>query len=213
MSFNENQLNILSIDDHTIVQYGLSFLFKEWNSEVGLFMADTEPKIWQCLIKNEIDIIVLDIIMPDIKPKVLVPQLKSKYPLLKIVLYSSVNDYATLHELILLGADAYVNKNEESKVLFKAIETVCYGERFFSENYVKQAQQYIKFSNLLDDLSPREYLVFQLLVEGKGVKEMCNATALQPSTVSTYKNRIFVKLGVENIVELIKIAKENGINV
>lgn len=204
------KVNILSIDDHDIVQYGLSFLFKEWNNNTTLFTAGNEAEIWQCLNKNEVDVIVLDLIMPDVKPKELIPRIKRQYPEIKIVLYSSVDDYKTLKELIDLGANSYVNKNEDSKIIYKAVENVIKGESFFSELYLKQTQKPRKSNNLEEDLSPREFLVFQMLVEGKSLKEICTATALQPSTVGTYKNRIFVKLGVENIVELIKVAKEYG---
>lgn len=207
-------IKILSVDDHNIVQYGLSFLIKEWNEDAKISFANTEAKIWQCLAEDTIQLVILDIIMPDIKPKKLIPKLKTHYPDIKIILYSSIDDYAILHELVNLGAIAYVNKNEATKVLFKAIESAMINEPFYSESYLMQKTRLNQRpNNIKEDLSPQEYLVFQMLVEGKGVKEICIAMNLQPSTVSTYKSRIFVKLGVENIIELIKVAQNYGIYV
>jgi len=61
------------------------------------------------------------------------------------------------------------------------------------------------FSNPLDRLSSRELEVARFLAQGMGNQEICNELNLQKSTVSTYKNRIFEKLSVKNVVELLSV--------
>jgi DNA-binding NarL/FixJ family response regulator len=199
-------LKILSIDDHDIIQYGLELLLKKWRADITVLAATTQYEVLQVLQKNKVEVILMDIMMPDIDLQIIIPLLKNLYPEVKIILYSSVEDIKQIRQLLAIGAAGFVNKNEDHAILIKAILAVLDNEVFISD---KIAAITIDHNNrIIYGLSPKEDLVFQLLIKGKGTKEICNITNLKPSTVSTFKNRIFVKLGVNNIVELINLAQE-----
>jgi two-component system, NarL family, invasion response regulator UvrY len=203
-------LKIVSIDDHSIVRFGLQLWFKKHQPDTEIFGAENEETLLSLLHKQPINIILLDIVMPRVAVNVVISLVKKIYPNIKIILYSSENEPSVVRPLIALGIDGYVNKNEPIELLNAAIKTVIAGEKSFSQallNAINHSADNDK-KMLLEALTAQERLLLQMFVKGKTSKEICNIMNLHASTVSTYKNRIFTKLGVENIAELIAATKD-----
>lgn len=202
-------MNILIADDHSIVRFGISFLLRKWREDVVLTDVETETEALELLRSRSFDLLILDIIMPDIDPELLIPATKIVQPELPILLYSTVEDPGHITRLVRLGANGYVSKSGESEELIKGIETVLTGAPYLSRLIQEQSTAPVP---LFDQLSGRELSIAQLMIQGKGSKEICAITALQPSTISTYKARIFSKLGIDNVVELHRLAIDHKLS-
>lgn len=201
-------MNILIADDHSIVRFGLGFLLRRWQSDVVLTETETEEDAVNKLKTSHFDLMILDIVMPDIDPEVLIPVSKLVQPGLPILLYSTVEDAGHIGRLVKLGANGYVSKSAEPEELIEGLKTVLLGQPYLSSRLQEQTEMP---ASIFDQLSERERSIAQLMIQGKGSKEICNITELQPSTVSTYKTRIFTKLGIDNIVELHRLAIDYGL--
>ena len=106
------------------------------------------------------------------------------------------------------GVDGYLHKLSSEDEIVQAVNSVLKGKRYLSESVKGKIVNMAlgrTVNNPLDQLSSRELEVSRYLVQGMGNQEICNRLNLQKSTVSTYKNRIFEKLNINNVVELISI--------
>ncbi|MNR27313.1 Oxygen regulatory protein NreC [compost metagenome] len=109
-----------------------------------------------------------------------------------------------------MGANGYLNKLSKEGEIIEATKAILEKGKYIQPKIVnKIVESALKKTplNPLDMLSKREFEIAELIVAGDGNLEICNKLDIQMSTVSTYKYRLFEKLGVNNIVELIEIFK------
>jgi DNA-binding NarL/FixJ family response regulator len=111
------------------------------------------------------------------------------------------------------GALAYVLKNEAIDDLVSAIAAALRGERFVSPatGRLPEATTLRSVELDKDTLSEREVEVLRLLAEGRRMKEIAVALGISVRTVETYRNRIMLKLGIDNLPGLVKFAVRAGI--
>ena len=111
------------------------------------------------------------------------------------------------------GASAYVLKNEAIGELVDAIQAALRGERFVSPVVIQRGVPIPGRSAELDKrvLSEREIEVLRLLAEGRRTKEIAEVLDISAKTVETYRSRIMLKLGIDNLAELVKFAVRAGI--
>jgi DNA-binding NarL/FixJ family response regulator len=118
-------------------------------------------------------------------------------------------------EALNAGADAYVLKDGPRKHLLDAMAYVRDGGVYVSPllggaAIFAQSETFAK-SDPLSVLSPREREVFRLLVNGDRAKEIAAMLDLSPKTIDTYRSSLMRKLGVEDVVSLVKFAFDKGI--
>lgn len=197
---------ILIADDHYIVRLGVSVAIETAYKDVQIDCAENYFEAEKILIEKSNDLLIMDIQMPGVVYSV-VRHLKEICPTLKILLFSGFKG-EMLWQFITEGADGYLNKQCSYNQILEGIETLyTTGSVFPSETM----REYISLSQRIHpkkSLSDREYEIFILLVKGYGNLEITNMLNIQPGTVSTYKKRIFTKLKVENIPDLVKIHLE-----
>ncbi len=204
---NKNPKHILIADDHGVVRYGIMLLIKDlmpWStvSQVGSF-----NEALNLVTNNKIDLIILDINLPGGNNIQMLSQLSAVQKSIKVLMFSAYEENLYAERYMKAGAKGYLHKQTCDKEIKKAIETVLSGGIYMSE-LVKDLMVH-KMLNNDDQLNPsdilsnREFEVAQLIINGLGVTEIASTLNLQLSTVSTYKNRIFEKLNLTNIVQLI----------
>jgi DNA-binding NarL/FixJ family response regulator len=106
------------------------------------------------------------------------------------------------------GAKGFVSKDAELEELKKAIKIAMLGKTYITQNVADllSQQQFKKTENPFTTLSPREFQIANLLLEGKSVSEISKSLFLQNSTVGTHKGKIYHKLKVANLIELKEMA-------
>ncbi|WP_256009650.1 response regulator transcription factor [Desertivirga xinjiangensis] len=204
---------ILITDDHLIIRYGTIRLIKEFMPDAIFFEASTLNQAKAIISTEDIDLLILDINIPGGDNIKMVEAIKVKWPGIKVLMFSGYpeEDYAMRY--IQAGADGYVHKDTSINEIQRAVELVLAGKTFMSEQVKEHAiNTLISRDNpgrRIDTLSNRELDVARHLINGRGTIEIAAALNLQMSTVSTYKKRLFEKLQVKNIIELIDRFQES----
>ncbi|WP_113663213.1 response regulator transcription factor [Pedobacter nanyangensis] len=198
----KEKLTILIADDHAIVRFGLALLLREMNPATKCIEAISYEQVRAMLATQHIDLLILDIHMPGGDNIRSVEDFKIDFPELKILIFSSYPEKIYADRYLKAGADGYLHKDTSEEGMKNAIRLALKNERSWTTEDHKHTAPYI--AHHLDVLSDRELDVARLLAEGWGNLEIANSLKLQMSTVSTYKKRIFDKLNVNNIPELIQ---------
>lgn len=204
---NNSSRHVIIADDHGVVRYGMALLFKElmpWAkiSQFGSFNETID------FIKNtKIDLLILDINLPGGNNIQMLEALNTVQKGIKVLMFSAYEESLYAARYLQAGAKGYLHKQTSNSEIKKAITTVFSGGIYMSDNVkdlmLNKMLNQEEDQNPLDLLSNREFEVAQLLIYGHGITDISTLLNLQISTVSTYKNRIFEKLNVINIVQLI----------
>lgn len=203
-----NKFTFITADDHSVITKSLSFILKEHYPTSKVYELTCISDVVKTLHITTVDLLLLDITFPDGNTLNIIPTLKKIQPDLKILIFSGLEEDIYAIRYINAGANGYLSKLSTEEDIINAISTVMNLGKYLSENIQdKITDSYIfkKPSNLLEQLSNRELEITRLMVEGYGNTEICAALDLQKSTVSTYKNRIFEKLGVDNLPDLLQL--------
>ena len=198
----------LVADDHSIVRQGVSFVLKELYQGATIIQADNFSEILKLLNLEKIDLLVLDVNFPEGSSLNVLPAIKLIQPDIKILIFSAYDEDIYAMRYINAGASGYLNKLCTEDEMKFAITSVMNFGKYTSQNIKdKIVETYMLKSptNPLAQLSNREIEIAKLIVDGYGNIEICSALDLKKTTVSTYKNRIFEKLGVNNLSELYQI--------
>lgn len=198
----------LVADDHSIVRQGVSFVLKELYQGATIIQADNFSEILKLVNLEKIDLLVLDVNFPEGSSLNVLPSIKLIQPDIKILIFSAYDEDIYAMRYINAGASGYLNKLCTEDEMKFAITSVMNFGKYTSQNIKdKIVDTYMLKSptNPLAQLSNREIEIAKLIVDGYGNIEICSALDLKKTTVSTYKNRIFEKLGVNNLSELYQI--------
>lgn len=202
---------ILIADDHGIVRLGTSIVVKEALPLAKVTQAEDFDEMIKLLSERPFSLLLLDINMPGGNNIKMVEKVLTVQPNLKILVFSSYDETLYALRYLQAGASGYLNKNTSKADLKEAILSVIQRGKYMSPevrelyyNTLTMGKSILKADNPLNKLSNREVDVAKYLVQGMGIMEVSKALNLSTSTVSTYKTRIFEKLQVDNIAELIE---------
>ncbi|CAG4991452.1 Response regulator UvrY [Dyadobacter sp. CECT 9275] len=200
--------HILIAEDHAVVRIGTKHLLQSLIPDAVVSDVDDFDKIIQAIDVQYYDLLILDINIPGGNNTKMVELIRAKSPSIKILMFSSYDEQ--LYGLLYLqaGADGYLSKDAPEEEFKSAVLSVLNNRKYMSQDMQQlNINRLINPKEFMPDpvvtLSPRETDVMNLLKEGLGTAKIAEKLNLQLSTVSTYKARIFEKLGVKNIVELI----------
>ncbi|WP_236973849.1 response regulator transcription factor [Membranihabitans maritimus] len=196
---------ILVIDDHSIVRLGIKYLsWKTLNAET--YEAENLSEARKILQTRPIDLIILDIGLPDWEGVKVIKDLKKIKPRARVLVCSAHSETVYSLRCIDAGADGYMQKSVNQEDTCKAILSVLNGRQYISEKMrdhimesrLSQGNIYAE-KNPLSLLTDREMEVCELLRKGLRISEIADQMKLHTSTVSTYKTKIFEKLKVTNV--------------
>jgi two-component system invasion response regulator UvrY len=201
---------ILVADDHAIVRYGTMQLIKQAFPAFTVSDADSLDEVVRHLNEDIFDLLILDINIPGGNSLQMLDVVRLRQPSIKILIFSGYEEQLYAVRYLQSGADGYLHKNSPESELEKAVKLILNNEKYLS-NLVKEhlingsneTRPYLG-RNPLKNLSNREMEVLQSLMVGTSLAEIGLKLNLGISTVSTYKQRIFEKLNISNIVQLIE---------
>jgi DNA-binding NarL/FixJ family response regulator len=203
-------IHVLICDDHQIVRQGIKQILADAPDIALGGEAATGPEAIARVREGGIDVVLLDIAMPQRDGLDVLRQLKSERPRLPVLMLSTYPDRQYAVRSLKLGAAGYLNKSADSEQMIDAIRKVARGGLFITPAVAELLAAALHTPAggpederpLHERLSHREYQVFRLLAAGQSVGEIAAALVLAPNTVSTYRARILDKTGVRNDVEL-----------
>lgn len=207
----ENKLKnftFITADDHSVVTKSLSFIMQDLYINAAIHQINSLADVVEKLHTTPVDLLMLDVTFPDGNSLAVIPTIKKIQPDLKILIFSGHDEDIYAMRYLQAGVNGYLHKLSTEEEIKNAISEVITFGKYFSRNIQdKLSNNFIfkKPQNPLEQLSNRELEIARLMVEGYGNIEICAALDLQKSTVSTYKNRIFEKLQIEHVSELIHL--------
>ncbi len=204
-----NISNLLIADDHAIVRYGTSQLLKDLSPYSNIYEAANFVQVISLLEERPFDLLILDVNIPGGNNLQMIHAIRLRQPGIKILIFSGYNEQMFAIRYLQAGANGYLMKDSPQSELKTAVQAVLNNEIYASAEIKQQllsnlSEKKSAASNPLLTLSDREAEVMQQLVKGSSTAAIAKALNLQISTVSTYKARIFEKLGVDNIVDLVE---------
>lgn len=209
-------IKILIIDDHPLVIDGIKTMLKD---EEYLHIAAAAKTAHDALAFLEtgidIDIILLDINLPDMDGMKLCEMIRDKNKTVKILGLTYVNEAGIISRLIKKGANGYLLKNMEREELIQAVNQVMSGTIYLSkaanEKILQQLQACELPGNKIPALTRREKEILQLLSEGLTSGEIAGRLYLSNYTVDTHRKNMLQKFNVHNTQSLMNMIRELGI--
>ncbi|MBS7254104.1 response regulator transcription factor [Flavobacterium branchiicola] len=201
---------ILIVDDHLVVRNGVAMVLEKQIEDVAISNAEDFFEAIALLKDFPFDLIILDINIPGGKSTGMISDIRAIQPTVKILVFSAHEEEQYALKYISAGANGYLNKLcSEEKMMF-AINSIFETSTYISSEILAlllETKHTQKSINPKEVLSKREIQIAELLIEGNGNLEISNKLNIHMSTVSTYKARVFEKLKITNLVELINLFK------
>ncbi len=205
-------VHILVADDHAIVRQGILLMIKELMLPATVSQAQDYPTLIEMLhATTQVDLLLCDINMPGGDSIKIAEIAKAIHPKIKTLIFSAYSEDLYAMRYINSGANGFLHKDASEEEIKNAIVAVLQTGRYVSKNLSESLiQKAFGNDNSASDspwtlLSNREMEVAELLVKGLGLLEISNQLDIRVSTISTYKTRLYDKLKVSNLAELIAV--------
>lgn len=197
-------IRLLIVDDHMIIRRGLIQILGE-NTRLRIAGEAADGAAAMRVLRAEpVDAVLLDIALGERDGIDVLGMIRREFPRVGVIMLSVYPENQFALRAIRSGANAYLNKGCAPEELFAAIERAAAGH-----TYVTPALSELMASDIRgrgrpphEILSNREFQVLQLLAHGESVSGIAQQLSLSVNTISTYRSRIFEKLGLRNNVEL-----------
>ena len=201
---------IIIVDDHIAIIAGVSIILEQSIEGLEIDHAEDYPESLEKISNNLYDLVILDINLPGGKQKEMIKEIKEQNKDIKILVFSSYDESIGV-QYIQHGADGYLNKLSDEKEIISAVKQILETGNYFSPQVIKlllDANSRKTPINPFDKLSAREKEICDLLIQGNGNLEISNILDIRLTTVSTYKMRIYKKLEVNNLAELVILSQK-----
>lgn len=209
-SLDSKNISFLLADDHSLIRQGIEFLIEELEFDGEVLHASTLKKVLEIVETQSIDIAIIDAIFPDGNSLSILSQIKQLKPEIKILVFSGVDENTQSVKYIQSGANGFLSKLSEEDEIKNAILKIHQHGKYISEitqNALLDSVVNKSLANPLQSLTEREIQIAGLYAKGLGNLEIAAYLDIKQNTVSTIKKRIFDKLNIENLVELIELMK------
>lgn len=206
-------IDVMLVDDHDLVRKGIRRLLDDTDGiRVIAEATDGEQAISQ-VRKQKPDVILMDISMPGIGGLEATRKITRGSPDMKVIAVTIHDDDPFPARLLEAGAAGYITKGCDIDEIIIAIQSVYSGNQYITPGVAqKLALSFVnnRGKSLLEELTQREVQVMLMVVKGESNRGISEKLCLSPKTTSTYRGRLFDKLGVDNDVELTRFAIRHG---
>lgn len=205
---------ILLVDSHPVVREGLRCTLSSKTDCVVVGELGSGIEIFDFIRKNKIDLIISEIDLPELNGITAIRAIKKEHKEIKTLMFSHQPEEIYAISTLKAGASGYLSKSADTYEIFKAIDTIMSGKEYLSEKmdkHYKYTDTNKSRTRLFKRLSTREVEVLKLLSIGKKNKEIAEELDINEKTVSTYKSRLYKKLNVDNIVDLVHQAQHHDL--
>lgn len=208
-------IKILIADDYVLIREGLKKVIKrETDMEVAA-EASNGGEVIRLLQKNDIDIVVLDISMPVRDGIDVLKDISKHFPDIPVLILTMHSEKKYAMRALMSGAAGYLTKEGAARELIIAIRKVVEGGKYVSPALAEYLVESIRTggskAKLHDILSDKEFQIMCRLAAGESVRHLAESLNITISTVHTYKNRIYKKMGLSTVTELTKYCITNNL--
>lgn len=202
-------IKVLLVDDHQLVRAGIRRILDDTDDIEVCGEAGSGEEALKQVKQTRPEVVLMDVNMPGIGGLEATRKLLRLDESLKIIALTVHVDEPYPSRLLEAGALGYLTKGCDEQEILNAIRAVHVGQRYIGADIARQmalSGLSGKTRNPFDKLSQREIQVMMMITQGQKVQEISDILCLSPKTVSTYRYRLYEKLGVSNDVELTHLA-------
>ncbi len=207
-------IKVLIADDHELVRSGIEYILASDREIEVVGTAASGEEVLEQIESITPDVILMDINMPGMGGLQACHKIKSRYPNIRLLVLSVLNDGPLPRHLLEAGIEVYLSKHSQPMEMITAIKTVSRGECYLSNDVAYNLALTSGSDHTrspLDTLSQREMEVTMLTLQGLSIQSIAKILGVSPKTVCTYRYRIFEKLNISNDVELTRLAAKYGL--
>lgn len=203
-----NHIKILLADDHHIILDGLEVVLSNDDLLKVAGMVTNGEEVIAFINAYPVDVVILDINMPKLDGISCARIIKKEFPEIKIIILTMYPQKSFVNEIMKIGIDGCLLKNNTGKELVTAIKRVYNGQSYFDhlKEFTDETEEVIQFK-----LTPREIDIIKAIADGLNSEEIAEKLFISIHTVRTHRKNILSKFGLSNTNQLIKQATEQQI--
>ncbi len=217
-------MKILIVDDHVLIRDAVQGVLKELAATATLMDAADGRQAMSLIESNpDLDLILLDIGLPDRDGLTMLAELRQHRPEIAVVVLSATNDRASVNRALDLGAMGFIPKNAQREVMLRALQLVMSGniyippEALARDNMLPGSRAKptgadpSRPSQIGTELTDRQFDVLALMMKGKSNKVICRMLNLAEQTVKNHVTAILKALNATNRTEAVITASAMGL--
>lgn len=208
-------IRVLVVEDHELIREGIKKVVRSARDIRIVGETDSLDGALHFLERNQVDVVSLDITLPDCNGLDGLLRLRASYPRTPVLMLSMHTEERFALRALQAGAAGYITKAMAAEEVVRAVRMIGSGSRFIGARVGELLADAIAVDSsprAVDVLSPREKEIVRLLAAGLQVKQIAARLDVSVSSVNTYRMRIFRKTGLKSNSGLIRFALLNGLD-
>lgn len=203
-------ISLLLVDDQQLFREGLALILKQHFPDYELIHAGSGPEALEILKTRPVNLVLLDIGMPEMNGMEVVNYIIKDHPQALILVVTQYNGEAMIKHLLRMGVHGFIFKSSASEEIKEAINTVLDGKQYVPATLQPSFLKKIAMTDTPAVLKKREAEILLLLKMGRSSKEIAERLKLKENTINSYREEMLQKTKTKNVAELIAYAYENG---
>jgi len=211
--------NILIVEDHELTRFGLKTTFENVDYVENIYEADSAEKALEIFNNNRIDIIIMDLGLPNMNGIEATKKIRQSNKDVKIIILTSHNDEKEVLNSLKAGANSYCSKEINPQRLVEVVNSVADGAAWFDPSIANIVLRATTNSPVIDtdtakkdyDLTAREAQILKLMTEGYSNMEIAQLLVISINTTKAHVASILQKLEVDDRLQAALKALKNKI--
>jgi DNA-binding NarL/FixJ family response regulator len=211
-----NAIRVVLADDHALVRAGIRALLEKLPGIEVVGEADNGREALELIKKREPNLILLDISMRELGGLEVLPRIVKDFPAVKVLILSGHANEEYVIRALRSGAAGYMLKDAATAELQLAIDSVTQEKTYLSpsisrtviDNYLERVGGPI---SPLEQLTPRQREILQLIAEGKNTKEIAHTLGISVKTVEAHRLQLMARLDIHDVPGLVRYAVRSGL--
>jgi len=211
-ALEEKMKKVIVIEDQTIMRDLICQLVEGYTTMEVVASSGDGAEGYDLCLKHVPDLVILDIMLPNLNGSEVLRRLKAKNPRMNILIFSAAASNAMVNRLLKSGVTGYIEKDAGLVELEKAISLVADGRSYFSPRVVDAMRELMVSGgqeDSLESLTTREREIVQLIAESYSNKEIAHKLGMSVRTADTHRTNIMKKLDLHDVAALTRWAIAN----
>ncbi|MDH5379433.1 MAG: response regulator transcription factor [Cyclobacteriaceae bacterium] len=201
-------IKVVLADDHDLVLMGVKEILSGFDDIEVMGMVNNGQEVLDFLAHESVDIAILDINMPVMDGISCAKHIKISYPEVKVILLTQYSQKIFIEEILKLGIEGCLLKNNTVEDLYDAVIRVDSGKFYYDQikSFTSEEVEVFQFK-----LTERELEIIKLATSGETSREIAEKLFISENTVTTHRKNIMRKTKTHNVAQLVQFARDNNI--
>lgn len=215
---DDGTIRIIVVDDHQLFREGLTALLDAAPGTEVVGQAGTGADALGQVEEAAPDVVLMDIMMPDMNGIEATRRLRADHPQVEVVMLTMLEDDDSLFAAMCAGAHGYILKGADKDEVLRTVRAVAGGEALFGPAIAQRLTTFFQYAEgegisvaPFPELTDREREVLDRIAEGLTNQQIAERLYISPKTVSNHISNVFAKLHIDDRAAAIVKAREAGL--